>query len=129
MSAILKPKARSSQKHHQKSRLANKSCNCGQEDPDVTLAVTTITGIALAISIQSVIGNAIAGMVLAIVRPFINKRHNNRIWYYRLCQDIGLLYVRLSTILDKKLFWFSNGTMLGTAKVKKELQTSIEIEC
>ena len=39
-------------------------------DPYVTLAVTTITGIALAISIQSVIGNAIAGMVLAIVRSF-----------------------------------------------------------
>lgn len=39
-------------------------------DPYVTLAVTTITGIVLAISIQSVIGNAIAGMVLAIVRSF-----------------------------------------------------------
>lgn len=39
-------------------------------DPYVTLAVTTITVIVLAISIQSVIGNAIAGMVLAIVRSF-----------------------------------------------------------
>lgn len=72
-------------------------------DPYVTLAVTTVTGIALAISIQGVIGNAIAGMVLAIIRPF---KIGDTITVFGLTgsvRDMGLLYVRLTTIVDRKL--------------------------
>lgn len=35
-------------------------------------------------------------------------------------RDIGLLYVRLTTIQDKKTVLVPNGTMLGTAIVKEE---------
>jgi small conductance mechanosensitive channel len=91
-------------------------------DPYVTLAVTTITGIALAISIQSVIGNAIAGMVLAIVRPF---KIGDTITVFGITgsvRDIGLLYVRLSTIEEKKVVLVPNGTMLATAIVKERMR-------
>lgn len=92
-------------------------------DPYVTLAVTTVAGIALAISIQSVIGNAIAGMVLAIIRPF---KIGDMITVFGLTgsvRDIGLLYVRLTTIQDRKTVLVPNGTMLGTAIVKEKIQT------
>jgi len=88
------------------------------KDPYVTLAVTTVAGIALAISIQNVIGNAIAGMVLAIVRPF---KIGDTITVFGITgsvRDIGLLYVRMSTIRDKKPVLVPNGTMLGTAILK-----------
>jgi small-conductance mechanosensitive channel len=91
-------------------------------DPYVTLAVTTISGIALAISIQNVIGNAIAGMVLAIVRPF---KIGDTITVFGITgtvRDIGLLYVRLATLQDKKAVLVPNGTMLGTAIVKERVQ-------
>ncbi|HEX6280737.1 MAG TPA: mechanosensitive ion channel domain-containing protein [Nitrososphaera sp.] len=74
--------------------------------------VTTITGIALAISIQSVIGDAIAGMVLAIVRPFKILDTITIFGITGSVRDIGLLYVRLSTIQDKKRFWFQMGQCL-----------------
>lgn len=88
-------------------------------DPYVTLAVTTVSGIALAVSIQSVIGNAIAGMVLAITRPF---RIGDTITVFGITgsvRDIGLLYVRLTSVQDKKTVLVPNGTMLGTAIVKE----------
>src|SRR6185503_9178700 len=66
-------------------------------DPYITLTVTTITGIALAISVQSVIGNAIAGMVLAIVRPFKIGQMITVFGITGTVRDIGLLYVRLTT--------------------------------
>lgn len=90
-------------------------------DPYVTLVVTTIAGINLAISIQSIISNSIAGMVLAIVRPF---KIGDTITIFGITgsvRDIGLLYVRLSTIQDRKTVLVPNSTMLGTAIVKEKL--------
>lgn len=91
-------------------------------DPYVTLVVTTIAGINLAISIQSIISNSIAGMVLAIVRPF---KIGDTITIFGITgsvRDIGLLYVRLSTIQDRKTVLVPNSTMLGTAIVKEKLR-------
>ena len=88
-------------------------------DPYITLTVTTITGIALAISVQSVIGNAIAGMVLAIVRPFKIGQMITVFGITGTVRDIGLLYVRLTTSREKKTVLVPNGTMLGTAIIKE----------
>ena len=89
-------------------------------DPYVTLVVTTIAGINLAISIQSVISNSIAGMVLVIVRPFKIGDTITKFGITGSVRDIGLLYVRLSTIQDKKTVLVPNSTMLGTAIVKEK---------
>ncbi len=93
-------------------------------DPYVTIAVTTITGIALAISVQNVIGNVIAGMVLAILRPFKIGDSITVFGITATVADIGLLYVRLSTIQDKKAMLVPNGTMLGTAIIKENIVVS-----
>jgi len=89
-------------------------------DPYVTIAITTIVGIALAISVQSVIGNVVAGLVLAIIRPF---KIGDSITVFGITgsvRDIGLLYVYLTTNQDKKTMLVPNGIMLGTAIVKEK---------
>jgi small conductance mechanosensitive channel len=92
-------------------------------DPYVTIAITTITGIALAISIQNIIGNVIAGMVLAIVRPFKIGDRITVLGITATVADIGLLYVRLNTIQDRKTMLVPNGTMLGTAIIREKITT------
>ena len=89
------------------------------KDPYLTIAVTTAASIVMAISIQSIIGNAIAGMVLAIVRPFHIGDVVTVFGITGSVRDIGLLYVRLTTTADAKTVLVPNGTMLGTAIVKE----------
>ena len=88
-------------------------------DPTVTFAVTTISGIALAISFQSIVGNAISGLVLAIIRPFKIGDVITVFGITASVRDVGLLYVRLSTIQENKVVLVPNGTMMGTAITKE----------
>jgi small-conductance mechanosensitive channel len=88
-------------------------------DPTVTFAVTTISGIALAISFQSIVGNAISGLVLAIIRPFKIGDIITVFGITASVRDVGLLYVRLSTIQENKAVLVPNGTMIGTAITKE----------
>jgi small-conductance mechanosensitive channel len=89
------------------------------EDPAVTFAVTTVSGIALAISFQSIVGNAISGLVLAIIRPFKIGDVITVFGITASVRDVGLLYVRLSTIQENKVVLVPNGTMIGTAIIKE----------
>jgi small-conductance mechanosensitive channel len=67
------------------------------QNPTVTVIIGTVTGIVLGVSLQSLIGNAVAGLVLAITRPF---RIGDRITVFGNTgdvYDIGLLYTTLIT--------------------------------
>ena len=67
------------------------------QNPTVTVVIGTITGLVLGVSLQSLIGNAVAGLVLAMTRPF---RIGDRITVFGNTGDvyeIGLLYTTLNT--------------------------------
>ena len=93
------------------------------KDPYLTIAVTTAASIVMAISIQSIIGNAIAGLVLAILRPFHIGDVITIFGITASVRDIGLLYVRLLTTQDSKTVLVPNSTMLGTAIVKEKVNS------
>lgn len=67
------------------------------QNPTVTVVIGTVTGIVLGVSMQSLIGNAVAGLVLSLTRPF---RIGDRITVFGNegeIYDIGLLYTTLVT--------------------------------
>lgn len=65
-------------------------------DPYVTLAVTTITGIALAISIQrECYWQRHCRNGACNCKTLQNRRYNNHIWYYRLCQGYWTTAIRV----------------------------------
>jgi small-conductance mechanosensitive channel len=92
------------------------------QNPAVTVAISTITGIVLGISAQSLIGNAIAGMVLAVSRPFRIGDTVSAFGSTGIVGDIGLLYTRIITVEGNTLM-VPNTTLLTTAILK--MKTSI----
>src|SRR5581483_6931502 len=87
-------------------------------NPTVTVVIGTVSGIILGVSMQSLIGNAIAGMVLAITRPF---RIGDTITVFDSTgrvYDIGLLYTTL-TAEEGKTILVPNTSLLTTAIIKE----------
>jgi small-conductance mechanosensitive channel len=89
------------------------------QDPTVTVAISTITGIVLGISAQSLIGNAIAGMVLAVSRPFRIGDTITAFGNTGVVGDIGLLYTRILTA-EGNIMMIPNTTLLTTAILKQK---------
>ena len=90
------------------------------QNPAVTVVIGTVTGIVLGVAMQSLIGNAIAGMVLAIVRPFkigdtITVFGNTGKVY-----DIGLLYTTMTTPEGKTIL-VPNTSLLTTSIIKERV--------
>jgi small conductance mechanosensitive channel len=88
-------------------------------NPTVTVVIGTVTGIILGVSLQSLIGNAIAGMVLAITRPF---RIGDSITVFGntgRVYDIGLLFTTL-TATEGRTVLVPNTLLLTTAIVKEK---------
>jgi small conductance mechanosensitive channel len=89
------------------------------KNPTVTVVIGTVTGIILGVSMQSLIGNAIAGMVLAITRPF---RIGDTITVFGSTgsvYEIGLLYTTLFTAEGKTVL-APNTSLLTTAIIKEK---------
>lgn len=88
-------------------------------DRTATVVIRAVSGIILGVSIQSLIGNAIAGMVLAITRPFrigdIITVFGNTGKVY----DIGLLYTTM-TAEEGRIVLVPNTSLLTTAIVKEK---------
>jgi len=88
-------------------------------NPTVTVVIGTVSGIILGVSMQSLIGNAIAGMVLAITRPF---RIGDTITVFGSTgrvYDVGLLYTTL-TAEEGKTILVPNTSLLTTAIIKEK---------
>ncbi|HKU49534.1 MAG TPA: mechanosensitive ion channel family protein [Nitrososphaera sp.] len=87
------------------------------QNPTVTVVIGTVTGLVLGISLQSLIGNAVAGLVLAMIRPFrigdtITVFGNTGDVY-----DIGLLYTILIT-QDGNTVLAPNASLLTTPVIR-----------
>src|SRR5829696_9849756 len=82
-------------------------------DPVVAAAIGTISGLVVGFASQNIIGNIIAGLYLAILRPFklgdeITAFNNTGIIY-----DIGLISTKLKTS-DNKIVLVPNSSMVTT---------------
>lgn len=86
-------------------------------DPTVTIAISTVTGIVLGISAQSLIGNAIAGMVLAVSRPFRIGDTIKAFDSVGVVEDIGLVHTRVITG-DGNMLIVPNSAWLTNAVLK-----------
>ena len=87
------------------------------QNQTVTVVIGTVTGLVLGISLQSLIGNAVAGLVLAMIRPFrigdtITVFGNTGDVY-----DIGLLYTILIT-QDGNTVLAPNASLLTTPVIR-----------
>jgi small conductance mechanosensitive channel len=91
------------------------------QSPTVTVVIGTVTAIILGVSMQSLLGNAIAGMVLAITRPF---RIGDSITVFGntgRVYDIGLLYTTMTAPEEEgKIVLVPNTSLLTTAIVKEK---------
>ena len=83
------------------------------QDPVIAASISTISGLVIGFAASNLIGNVIAGIYLAITRPF---RIGDRIKVFNgdgKVSDIGLLYTRL--LLDNgDEMLASNSSMVNT---------------
>jgi small-conductance mechanosensitive channel len=92
------------------------------QSPTVTVIIGTVTGIVLGVSMQSLIGNAVAGLVLSLTRPF---RIGDRITVFGNSgevYDIGLLYTTLIT-QDGDTVLAPNASLLATPVIRARRET------
>ena len=90
-------------------------------DPIVAASIGTISGLVVGFASQNIIGNIIAGLYLAILRPFklgdeITAFSNTGIIY-----DIGLISTKLHTS-DNKIVLVPNTSMVTTTIVLNKRQ-------
>ncbi len=83
------------------------------EDPLIATSIGTITAIVIGFASQSVLGNLIAGLYLAITRPFRIGEKVTVFGYTGIIYDIGLLYSRLRTD-DGEIILAPNTSMITT---------------
>jgi small-conductance mechanosensitive channel len=91
------------------------------QDPIFAASISTISGIVIGFAASNLIGNVIAGIYLAITRPF---RIGDRIKIFNedgRVGDIGLIYTRL--ILDSgDEMLASNSSMVTTNIILRKTQ-------
>ena len=90
-------------------------------DPIVAASIGTISGLVVGFASQNIIGNIIAGLYLAILRPFklgdeITVFNNTGIIF-----DIGLISTKLNT-LDNKIVLVPNTSMVTTTIILNKRQ-------
>jgi small-conductance mechanosensitive channel len=83
------------------------------QDPIIAGTIGTITAIVIGFASQSVLGNLIAGLYLAITRPFRIGEKVTVFGYTGIIYDIGLLYSRLRTD-DGEIILAPNTSMITT---------------
>lgn len=89
------------------------------QDPVIAASISTIAGLVVGFSSMNIISNVIAGMYLAIARPF---RIDDRIKVFGevgVVHDIGMLYTRLTLENGDELL-ASNSSMVTTSVVLKK---------
>ncbi len=83
------------------------------QDPVVAAAIATISGLVIGFSSSNIIGNAIAGLYLAMARPFWIGDKIKIYGETGIVYDIGLLYTRL-LMPNGDIMLASNSSMLST---------------
>jgi small conductance mechanosensitive channel len=88
------------------------------QDPVIAASISTVSGLVIGFSSANIISNVIAGMYLAIARPF---KIDDRIKVFGeigVVHDIGMLYTRLALENGDELL-ASNSSMVTTSVVLK----------
>ena len=83
------------------------------QDPIIATSIGTITAIVIGFASQSVLGNLISGLYLAITRPFRIGEKVTVFGNTGVIYDIGLLYSRLKTE-DGDIILAPNTSMITT---------------
>ena len=83
------------------------------QDPIIATSIGTITAIVIGFASQSVLGNLISGLYLAITRPFRIGEKVTVFGNTGVIYDIGLLYSRLRTE-DGDIIMAPNTSMITT---------------
>jgi len=89
------------------------------QDPVVAASMSTIAGLVVGFSSMNIISNVIAGMYLAIARPFRIDDKIKVLGEVGVVYDIGLLYTRL-TLENGDEMLASNSSMVTTSVVLKK---------
>jgi small-conductance mechanosensitive channel len=90
------------------------------QDPVIAASLSTISGIVIGFAASNLIGNAIAGIYLAIARPF---RIGDKIKVFGeegTVIDIGILYTRLLLDSDGDHMLASNSSMVSSNIILKK---------
>ncbi len=83
------------------------------QDPVIAAAIATISGLVIGFSSSNIIGNAIAGLYLAMTKPFWIGDKIKVYGETGIVFDIGLLYTRL-LMPNGDIMLASNSSMLST---------------
>ena len=95
------------------------------QDPLIATSISTISGIVIGFAASNLIGNAIAGIYLAIVRPFRIGDMLTVFGYTATVYDISLLYTKL-VMNNGDIVLSSNSSMVTTTILLKKGQTTTE---
>lgn len=94
------------------------------QDPVIAASISTISGLVIGFSSANIIGNVIAGMYLAIARPF---RIDDRIKVFGevgVVHDIGMLYTRLTLENGDEMLASNTSMVTSTVILKKRTEQS-----
>jgi small-conductance mechanosensitive channel len=92
------------------------------QDPVIAASISTIAGLVVGFSSANIISNVIAGMYLALARPF---RIDDRIKVFGevgVVRDIGMLYTRLALENDDEMLASNSSIVTTTVVLKKEIE-------
>jgi len=89
------------------------------QDPIIATSIGTITAIVIGFASQSVLGNLISGLYLAITRPFRIGEKVTVFGNTGIIYDIGLLYSRLRTE-DGDIILAPNTSMITTTIIIRD---------
>jgi len=92
------------------------------QDPVIAASISTIAGLVVGFSSANIISNVIAGMYLAIARPF---RIDDRIKVFGevgVVRDIGMLYTRLALENGDEMLASNSSMVTTTVILKKETE-------
>jgi small-conductance mechanosensitive channel len=95
------------------------------QDPLIATSISTISGIVIGFAASNLIGNAIAGIYLAIVRPFRIGDILTVFGYTATVYDISLLYTKL-LVDNGDIVLSSNSSMVTTTILIKKGQASTQ---
>lgn len=90
-------------------------------DPIVAASIGTISGLVVGFASQNIIGNIIAGLYLAILRPFKLGEEITVFSNTGIIFDIGLISTKLNT-LDNKIVLVPNTSMVTTTIILNKRQ-------
>ncbi|TLY05440.1 MAG: mechanosensitive ion channel family protein, partial [Thaumarchaeota archaeon] len=92
------------------------------QGPIIAASISTIVGLVIGFSASNIISNVIAGMYLAITRPFSIDDRIKVFGEVRVVHDIGMLYTRLGLENGDEMLASNSSMVTSTVILKKEVE-------